>query len=90
MSPLSWTLRTVLKDGEPWFVAKDVCDALGLTNVTKALLALDDDEKALNIIQTPGGPQRLNMVNESGLYSLVLKSRKPDAKVFKKWPCSGP
>lgn len=58
---------------------------LGLDNVTKALLTLDDDEKGLTIIQTPGGPQKINIINEPGLYSLILRSRKPEAKQFKRW-----
>jgi anti-repressor protein len=72
------------KNGEPWFVATDVCEALGLeTHV--AMRRLDDDEKGRCSIPTPGGIQDLTTVNESGLYSLILGSRKPEAKRFKKW-----
>lgn len=68
--------------GELWFVAKDVCDVLGLTNPTMALVNLDDDERAkLNL----GRQGETNIINESGLYSLISGSRKPEAKKFKKW-----
>lgn len=84
-------VRTLTRDGEPWFVAADVCEVLGLDNTTKALLRLDEDEQALISIQGthsgPGNPM-VNVVNESGLYSLVLGSRKPEAKRFKKWVTS--
>ena len=78
-------VRTVTIDGEPWFVARDVCDVLGLDNVTKALLSLDPDEKALNNVQSLGGSQTTNIISESGLYALVLRSRRPEAKAFRKW-----
>jgi prophage antirepressor-like protein len=78
-------LRTVLIAGEPWFIAKDVCEVLELSNTTKALSKLDEDEKGLTSIQTLGGLQELNIVNEPGLYSLILGSRKPEAKQFKRW-----
>lgn len=71
--------------GEPLWVAKDVCDVLGLSNVTKALLNLDEDERGLTKIQTPYGVQEYNVITESGLYSLILRSRKPEAKPFKRW-----
>ena len=75
-------VRTVVKDGEPWFVAKDVCDALELTNPTMALERLDDDERAKFNLGRQG---ETNMVNEYGLYNLILGSRKPEAKTFKRW-----
>jgi len=78
-------LRTVVKDGEPWFVAKDVCDVLEHSNSRMALERLDEDEKGVSIIYTPGGPQEMAIVNEPGLYALVLTSRKPEAKQFKRW-----
>lgn len=82
-------LRVVMIDGEPWFVASDVCGALALENTTKALLRLDDDEQALISIQgISRGNDQVNVINESGLYSLVLGSRKPEAKKFKKWVTS--
>jgi prophage antirepressor-like protein len=78
-------LRTVIICEEPWFVAKDVCEVLELTDVSKAVNRLDEDEKGTTIIPTLGGNQNLLTVNESGLYSLILTSRKPEAKQFKRW-----
>ena len=76
-------LSVLMIDGEPWFVASDVTDALTLS--TEATRRLDDDEKGLRTVQTPGGQQEVIIINESGLYSLILTSRKPEAKKFKKW-----
>lgn len=78
-------VRTVMQDGEPWFVAADVCKALELGNTAQALSKLDDDEKGIISNDTPGGKQKMSTVNEPGLYSLVLGSRKPEAKNFKRW-----
>lgn len=78
-------LRVVMRDGEPWFVAADVCAALTIGNNRDALVRLDEDEKGVGSIDTPGGAQQMTIVSESGLYSLVLGSRKPEAKRFKKW-----
>lgn len=82
----STQLRVVTIDGEPWFVAADVCAALSITN--EQTRRLDEDEKGLRSIQTPGGQQEMTVINESGLYSLILGSRKPEAKPFKKWVTS--
>lgn len=80
------TIRAVRdEDGEPMFVAKDVCTALGLGNSRQALARLDDDEKGVISTDTPGGVQQMQAVNEAGLYVLVLSSRKPEAKAFKRW-----
>ena len=79
------TMRTVIRDGEPWFVAVDVCRALDIQNTANALSRLDEDEKGVDSIYTPGGVQELLMVNEPGLYALVLGSRKPEARAFKRW-----
>lgn len=68
-----------------WFNASDVCRALELSNVTMALRVLDDDEKGLRTIETPGGEQEVNCVTEPGLYKLVARSRKPEAKRFDRW-----
>lgn len=81
----SHTVRTVIIEDQPWFVAADVCAALDLPDTHKALGRLDDDEKGRNSIPTLGGPQEMSIINESGLYNLVLGSRKPEAKRFKKW-----
>ena len=78
-------VRVVMKDGEPWFVAKDLCEILDHSNHRMAVSALDDDEKGVSIVDTPGGPQETLTVNESGLYSLIFTSRKPEAKRFRKW-----
>lgn len=79
-------LRTIVKDGEPWFVAKDVCDILEIQNHKDAIKRLDDDEKSGVVLTDPHGrPQETNCVSESGLYSLVLGSRKPQAHAFKRW-----
>lgn len=80
-------VRTVMQDGEPWFVAADVCKALDIPNVGQALTRLDDDEKMNTIISNDGnrGNPTRTLVSEAGLYSLVISSRKPEAKNFKRW-----
>ena len=84
-NPEFGTIRAIEKDGEPWFVAADVCKALELGETHVAMRRLDDDEKDRYLIPTPGGNQEAYIVNEPGLYSLVLGSRKPEAKSFKRW-----
>lgn len=77
-------VRVVMgEDGEPWFVAADVCAAMTIS--TEQTRRLDDDEKGLRTVQTPGGQQEMVTINESGLYSLILTSRKAEAKRFKRW-----
>lgn len=81
-------VRTVVKDNEPWFVAADVCKALEIGNPTQACARLDDDEKNTTLISNESAATGMNMaviVNEPGLYSLVLGSRKPEAREFKRW-----
>lgn len=78
-------VRTVVIDDEPWFVAADVCRALDLGNPTRALDRLDNDERTLISIKGASNGKPVNGVNEPGLYSLVLGSRKPEAKAFKRW-----
>ncbi|MCI8350160.1 MAG: phage repressor protein/antirepressor Ant [Oscillospiraceae bacterium] len=78
-------IRTTQINGEPWFVAVDVCRALDLSDTSKTLERLDDDEKGTSSIRTPGGKQKVSIINEPGLYSLVMGSRKPEAKAFKRW-----
>lgn len=73
------------EDGEPWFIAKDVCDALGLGRQQDSTRYLDDDEKGECLVNTPSGEQRMVTVSEAGLYSLILRSRKPEAREFKRW-----
>lgn len=78
-------VRTLLIDGQPWFVAADVCQALAVRNNRDALSRLDEDEKGVATTDTLGGTQAVGIINESGLYSLILTSRKAEAKRFKKW-----
>ena len=81
----SQAVRTITKEGEPWWIARDVCAILGLGNVTEALRNLDDDERGSGILNTPGGPQEMTVISEPGLYSLILRSRKPEARQFRRW-----
>lgn len=81
-------VRTVKIHDEPWFLTKDVCVVLGISNSRDAISALDEDEKGVVITDTLGGEQKTSIVSESGLYSLILRSRKPEAKAFKKWVTS--
>lgn len=78
-------VRTVIIDGQPYFVAKDVCDVLGHTNPSVAIQMLDDDERAKQCLGRQGETW---VVNESGLYHLIFQSRKAEAKVFRKWVTS--
>ena len=84
-NPEFGAVRTILIDGDPWFVAADVCKALELEKTNRALSRLDDDEKGAHSVSTPGGRQRMSIISESGLYSLILGSRKPEARAFKRW-----
>lgn len=85
------SVRSVTQDGEPWFVAKDVCDTLGLRNSRQAVAALDDDEKSdvyLNDTRSKGGATQgrtVIIVSEPGLYRLIARSDKPQAKAFLRW-----
>jgi prophage antirepressor-like protein len=82
-------VRTTIIDGKPWFVAKDLCEILGIANVSHALSKLDDDERNTIVLNdgTAGNPTT-SIVSESGMYALVLRSRKPEAKSFRKWVTS--
>lgn len=87
-NPEFGSVRLVEIEGEPWFVATDVCGALEVKNASQALTRLDEDEKMTTLISNEGaatGKSQMAFVNESGLYSLVLGSRKPEAKAFKRW-----
>jgi len=84
----SATVRVIDRDGEPWFVAKDVCDVLNHSDTSMATKSLDEDEKLIQTLLVSGQNRQLTLINESGLYSLVLRSNKPEAKVFKKWVTS--
>ena len=78
-------IRVIMKDGEPHFVAADVCRILDLGNPSQALTRLDDDEKGITTIDTPGGEQSMLIVTEPGLYHLIFTSRKPEAHMFRRW-----
>lgn len=82
-------IRVVERISQPWFVAKDVCQTLGIvwkgSDSTGPLGSLDDDEKGVSSVHTPGGYQDMVVVNESGLYAIIFKSRKPEAVRFRKW-----
>ena len=78
-------VRTIEKGGEPWWVLKDVCDVLAIGNSRDVTARLDEDEKDVDIIDTLGGKQELTVISEGGLYNVILLSRKPEAKKFKRW-----
>lgn len=81
-------VRVIMRLGDPWFVAKDACDCLVITNVSQACQALDEDEKGICKVDTLGGSQDMMLISESGLYTLIMRSNKPEAKVFRKWVTS--
>ena len=81
-------VRTIEKDGEPWWVLSDVCRVLELSSPHKIADRLDEDEKGRNLIPTHGGNQEMTVINESGLYNVILRSDKPQAKPFRKWVTS--
>lgn len=82
-------VRTVVRDGEPWFVGKDVADILGYSDTAQAVRKrIDDEDKGVVEMTTPGGKQNMVVINESGLYSLILSSKLPTAKAFKRWVTS--
>lgn len=78
-------IRTMLIDGEPWFIGRDICEVLSLANHRSSLALLDDDERAVHTVDAPSGQQEHVIVSEPGMYSLVLRSRRPEAKAFKRW-----
>lgn len=78
-------ITTVEIDGDIWFVATDICKTLGLSNTTEAIRGLDDDEKLTSELMRAGQMRKTNLINESGLYALIFKSRKPSAQKFRKW-----
>ena len=82
------SVRVVMIDDAPWFVATDVAETLDYRNAPDMTRILDEDEKGTQIVRTPGGDQEMTVINESGLYACILKSRKPEAKKFKKWVTS--
>lgn len=78
-------VRSTMQNGEPWFVAADVCAALDIANVSDAVGRLEEYEKLVSLVTISGQGRNVLLVNESGIYSLVFTSRKPEAKAFKKW-----
>lgn len=78
-------IRVVEKDDEPWFVAADIATVLDYRNASDMVRMLDDDERGTQIVRTPSGDQEMLVIDESGLYSAILRSRKPEAKPFRKW-----
>lgn len=78
-------VRTVVLDGEPWFVGRDICEVLQVSNPSSSIALLDDDERGLHTMDSPSGQQEYVVISESGMYSLILRSRRPAAKKFKRW-----
>ena len=78
-------LRTVQRDDGLWWVLRDVCRVLGLAEPHRVASRLDDDEKGRTQVTTPGGTQEMTIINEPGLYAVILRSDKPEAKQFKRW-----
>lgn len=78
-------VRTIQHGDEVWWVLRDVCRVLGMTTPAKVAERLDDDEKGVSLIHTLGGNQKVTIINEPGLYAVILRSDKPEAKTFKRW-----
>jgi len=78
-------VRTVVIDGEPWFVGRDACDVIGISKYRDAIAQLDTDERASAVVDTLGGPQQMAVVNEAGVNALLLISRSPRARVVQRW-----
>ena len=88
-SPEFGEIRTVVIDGEPWFVGRDVCKALGYSDVKAGTRKnVDEEDKRVRPVDTPSGNQNMTIINESGLYSLIFGSKLESAKKFKKWVTS--
>lgn len=86
--PQLGSVQIELIDNNPWFVVKDVCNILDIGNTSKAVLNLDEDEKLTLLLVRSGQKRAMSLVNESGLYNLIFRSNKPEAKVFRKWVTS--
>jgi prophage antirepressor-like protein len=84
-SYLGHDVRTVLIDGEPWWVSADVAGALGIVNARNMVARLDDDQKGVRLVDTLGGRQSLTVINESGLYTAIIRSDSPRAAEFRRW-----
>jgi prophage antirepressor-like protein len=81
-------IRVVMVNGEPWFIAKDVCEVLGITNYRNAVSKLSETMKDVHNVDTPGGNQEMAVVSEAGVYKIVFTSRKPEAERFTNWLAS--
>lgn len=81
-------IKSLMVNDEPWFVAKDVCELLGIAKHRDAVFRMDPDERGSVVVDTLGGKQEMATINESGLYNLIFQSRKPEAKQFRKWVTS--
>lgn len=82
-------VRTVEMNGEPWFVLKDVCEVLGISHITDTAKRMDEDEVGqTEVTDSMGRKQSTYIINESGLYNVILRSDKPEAKPFRKWVTS--
>lgn len=79
------SVRSVLINGEAYIVAADICTAIGIAKHRDAVTQLEDDERASTVVDTPGGPQRMTVVNEAGMYALMLISRSPKVRPFRRW-----
>lgn len=79
------SIRVKSINGEPWFVAKDVCEALWFSKYRDVISNLDDDERMSISVDTLGGPQKMSAINESGMYALIFQSRRPEARTIRKW-----
>lgn len=85
-NPEFGAIRVIELNGEPWLVGKDVAEALGYKNPRQALATnVDDEDRGVHSVDTPSGTQEMTIINESGLYSLVLSSKLPGAKKFRRW-----
>ncbi|UOQ58131.1 phage antirepressor [Leucobacter allii] len=78
-------VRVIVLEGDPWFVLADLCNVLEISNVGNVAARLDDDVKGIHTADTPGGRQQMTIVSEAGMYEVVLLSRKPEARAFKRW-----
>lgn len=83
-NPIFGQIRMVMVDDEPWFVGKDICEVFGDTNYRRSLSNIDDSDKGVSQIDTPGGKQKMTIVNESGLYSLLFKCNRRKQRVCHK------
>ncbi len=82
------SVRVIERGNDPWFVATDVAAVLGYGRAPDMVRMLDDDEKGVHDLHTPGGQQQATIISESGLYACILRSQRPEARAFRKWVTS--